>query len=168
METRGAGINQQYTLSDEQQDGMRPDGLDWVSCCYYSLPQRLSSLLRPEDPCCLSLLLVSLLAACCLLRLLLVTVTADVAVGGPSSTPTTPAQPQLPRNPTTLPSFLAQAAQRAIQLSRHVILRLGCAWLARHPSSVTVHRHLAHCGKRRARLACRGLEAAASRARQSC
>lgn len=111
------GFNQQYTPSDEQQDGMRPDGLAWVSCCYYSLPL---TLMCPEEPLFAS--------ACCF-----------------SLPPTPPlllrhqrrqrAQPQLPRNPTTLPSFLAQQPSGPLSsacTSSDVLVALG--WhVTRHP-----------------------------------
>lgn len=145
------GLINSITPSDEQQDGMRPDGLAWVSCYYYSLPQ---SLLCPEEPLFAS-------RCCCLLLPLLAAsaVTADAAVAAPSPTPTTctASTSTQPDHTSKLPGT---AAQRAIQLSPHIVLRLGRAWLARHPSPVAV---LACCRKRRARLACRGLQAATSR-----
>lgn len=121
------GFNQQYTPSDEQQDGMRPDGLAWVSCCYYSLPP---TLLCPEEPLFAS--------RCCLLRLLAASiVTADAAVAAPSPTPTTctASTSTQPDHTSKLPGT---AAQRATQLSLHIVLRLGRAWLARHSSPVAV------------------------------
>lgn len=93
-------------------------------------------------------------------------VAADAAVAAPSSTPTTctASTSTQPDHTSKLPGT---AAQRATQPSRHIVLRLGRAWLARHLSPFTIHHTLAYCRNRRARLACRGLEAAISRAVQA-
>lgn len=146
-ETRGAGINQQYTRSDEQQDGMRRDGSRWVSCCCYT------SRLLCNPPC-----LLPPRRCCCVLL--------------PPTPPLLarprrrqPAQPQPPRNPSTLPSFLAQlaqAAQPATQPSRHVVLLItswshlaGTSPVTRHPSPVVTRPIWAEKGEARlSRPAC--------------
>lgn len=143
-ETRGAGINQQYTRSDEQQDGMRPDGLDRVSCCYYSLPRVVQ--VAASRRTLLPLVTVAAVAACCLLLLLLLPPTPPVLVRHQRRL--TSAQPQPPRNPTTLPSLLAQqpsGPSSPAGTSSYVLVALG--WhVTRHPSPSTILWHVAEGG----------------------
>ena len=152
------GFNQQYTRSDEQQDGMRPDGLVGLGLVAIIAFQALLVSRGPLLP--LTVLLVLLLP---LLQLLLPP-TPPLLLRHQRRCLCTASTSTQPDHTSKLPGT---SAQRATQPSRHIILRLGRTWLARHPSPVTRHRPLGHCRKSQASLACRGLEAAYSRARPS-
>lgn len=119
------GLINSIHRSDEQQDGMRRDGSRWVSCCCYTKHSgTMQPCLLPPRRCCVPLPPTPPLLA------------------RPRRRP--PAQPQPPRNPSTLPSFLAQLAtgspaghpaQPAHRLTNYVLVVLG--WhVTRHPSPV--------------------------------
>lgn len=143
------GFNQQYTPSDEQQDGMRPDGLAWVSCCYYSLPPIL---LCPEEPLFASSFLLAA-AACCLCcyrrRRRCCSVTDADHLHSLNFHAT---RPHFQASWHSSPA--GHSAQPAHRLT---------SWLRLASTSLVTRCRLACCRKRRARLACRGLEAATSR-----
>lgn len=144
------GLINSITPSDEQQDGMRPDGLAWVSCCYYSL-QRCLGCCVPRNP---RLPLVAAAAACCVCLL----------------PPTPPLLLRHRRRPpmhslnfhATRPHFQASWHSSPAGHSAQPAHRLT-SWSRLAGTSPVTRCRLACCRKRRATLACRGLEAATSR-----
>lgn len=153
-----AGINQQYTPSDEQQDGMRPDGLDRVSCCYYSLPRVCLGCSVPTNPavasCCCHCCLLLLLAASCYRRRRRrwPVINADSLLHSLNLHATRPHfQASWHSSPAGHPA--GHPAQPAHHLTSWSCLA-GTSPVTRHPSQSTILCYVAERGGQR--LACRG------------